>query len=64
MDEIALLAGLTVDELIMLAILAVVLVIAWFFLRAALKLTATLFRAGCIAIFLFIAAGFLAALIW
>ena len=50
-------------ELVPIAIVAVILVVAWVALRAALKLTATLFKVGCFIIFLIVVAGFILAAI-
>jgi hypothetical protein len=44
-------------NLIPVAIIAVILVIGWVLLKVSLKLTATLFRIGCIIIFLIAAGG-------
>jgi hypothetical protein len=44
-------------DLAPVAVIAVILVIAWILLKVVLKLTATLFRIGCIIIFLIAAGG-------
>jgi hypothetical protein len=51
--------GISWEQIVTLAVLAVILVVVWFSLRVILKLTAALFRAGCILIFLLIAGAFL-----
>jgi hypothetical protein len=51
--------GIPSEQLTQYIILAVVLTLLWFAARVALKLTVTLFRAGCLVIFLVIAALFL-----
>ena len=50
MEEIANLVGLTGSELISIVVIAIGLVVGWIALRVILKLTAALFRAGCLAI--------------
>jgi hypothetical protein len=49
------------SELIPIAILAAILVVAWIALKTSLKITATLFRIGCLIIFLIVAGGFVIA---
>ena len=51
--------GISWEQIVTLAVLAVILVVVWFSLRVMLKLTAALFRAGCALIFLLIAGAFL-----
>jgi len=51
--------GIPSEQLTQYIMLAIVLTVLWFVARAALKLTATLFRVGCFVIFLVIAALFL-----
>jgi hypothetical protein len=51
--------NLTFGEFVSLAVLAVLLVIAWIGLRLMLRLTANLFRIGCGVIFLIVLAIFL-----
>lgn len=59
MDAIANLLGLTIQDLTTLIALGLILVVAWFALRVTMKLTASLFRAGCITILLILGAVFL-----
>ncbi len=56
MESLAQLIGVTTGELTQLLILGAVLLVGLFLLRAALKLTATLFRFGCLGVLLIIAA--------
>lgn len=56
MDAIAQLLGLTAQELTQLLIMAGVLVVGLVVLRVFLKLTATLFRFGCLGILLLLLA--------
>jgi hypothetical protein len=51
--------GISWEQIMTLAVLAVILVVAWLGLRVIFKLTAALFRAGCILIFLLMAGAFL-----
>jgi len=44
-------------ELIPIAVIAVILVIGWVLMRVAFKLTATLFRIGCVFIVLIVIGG-------
>ena len=55
MDAIAQLLGLTAPELTQLLIMVGVLVVGLVVLRVFLKLTATLFRLGCLGILLLVA---------
>jgi hypothetical protein len=50
--------GVELTGLVPLAILAVILVVGWTLLRVVLKLTATLFRVGCIIIALIVLGAF------
>jgi len=51
--------GISWEQIVALAVLAVILIVVWLGLRVIFKLTAALFRAGCILIFLLIAGSFL-----
>ena len=51
--------GLTTGELTQMVILAVVLLVGLFLARMALKLTAALFRIGCLAVLFIVGAIFL-----
>jgi hypothetical protein len=59
MNDLLALFNLTFGEFVSLAVLAVLLVIAWIGLRLMLRLTANLFRIGCGVIFLIVLAIFL-----
>jgi len=59
MESIAQLIGLSVAELTQLLMLAAVLLVGLFILRAVMKLTAAIFRMGCLAILFIVAAVFL-----
>lgn len=58
MDSIAQLVGLDAAQLMQLLILAVVLLVGLFVLRAVLKLTAAIFRLGCFGILFIVVAVF------
>ena len=59
MEELAQLIGLTAEELTQLLTIGIVLVILLMVGRAALKLTAALFKMGCFAIILIVGAVYL-----
>lgn len=59
MEEIANLVGLTGSELTSLVLIGVGLVVGWVILRVILKLTAALFRTGCLAIILILGIYFM-----
>jgi hypothetical protein len=59
MDALSAALGLETAQLTQIIIVAVVLLGGLFFARLAFKLTASLMRLGCLAIFLLIAALFL-----
>lgn len=63
MDAIAEFIGLTAPELIQLLMLAAILVVGWFVVRLFLKLTAALFRVGCVGIILLVGAIYLATML-
>lgn len=56
MESLAQAIGISVAELTQLLVLGGVLLVGLFLLRAALKLTATLFRLGCLGILFIVAA--------
>ena len=58
MNELLNSIGLASGEVTQLIILAVVLLVGLFLVRTFFKLTATLFRVGCFAIFFIVAAVF------
>lgn len=58
MNSIAQLVGLDAAQLMQLLILAVVLLVGLFVLRAVLKLTAAIFRLGCFGILFIVVAVF------
>lgn len=58
MDSLSILLGVTGSELTQLVVLGIVLLIALILARLALKLTAALFRIGCLGIFLLLVALF------
>jgi hypothetical protein len=51
--------GVSWEQIVGFAVLAVILVIGWTAARVVLRLTAALFRAGCAVIFLFLIGGFI-----
>jgi hypothetical protein len=59
MDSISTLLGLESGQLTFLIVVVIVLVIGLFFARVAFKLTASLMRIGCFAVFFIAAAVFL-----
>ncbi len=59
MESIAQLIGLNAAELMQLLMLAGILLVGLFVLRAVMKLTATIFRIGCFGILFIVAAVFL-----
>jgi len=59
MDTLLESVGLASGELTRLLVLGVVLLVGLILARIALKLTASLFRIGCLSIFLIVAAVFL-----
>ncbi len=63
METIAQLVGVSPHQLMQLLILIVVLVIGWFLLRLFLKLTAAVFRLGCMGIILIAAAVYVVQLL-
>lgn len=63
MDALAQLLGISPEALTQIIILAVALVIVWFLLRLFLKLTASIFRLGCLGIFLLVGAVYLLQLV-
>lgn len=58
MDSLLETIGLTSGELTQLIVLAGILIVGLFLARVALKLTAALFRIGCFAVILIVAAVF------
>jgi hypothetical protein len=62
LDQWLISLGISWEQIIALAILAVILVVGWFAMRVMFKLTATLFRAGCALIFLLMAGAFVASM--
>lgn len=63
MDTIAQLVGVSPQQVTQLLTLIVVLVIGWFLLRLFLKLTAAVFRLGCMGIIFVVAAVYVLQLI-
>jgi len=59
MDSLLEAVGMTSGEFTRLLILGLLLLVGLFMARVALKLTATLFRIGCLGIFLIVAVVFL-----
>ena len=62
LDQWLISLGISWEQIIALAALAVILAVGWTALRLVLKLTAALFRAGCALIFLLIDGAFVAAM--
>jgi hypothetical protein len=54
--------GISWEQIIALAVIAVILVVGWTAMRVAFKLTAALFRAGCVLIVLLMAGVFVASM--
>lgn len=63
MESVSQLVGLAPQQLTQLIMLAVVLVAGLVVLRVFLKLTATLFRVGCFAVLLIVAAVYVLSLL-